>query len=475
MLSSRRSLILLLSIISFAVASSSIDLSGLLPQLSPHASVTDGSNLAAQRWTEFDSPTPGATVNVATEQDVLVTVQYCIRENIEFLSQNGGHGWSTTIHLKQNGIIINLGALNDVTFNKAKTEVTVLGGALVSDVVAAQFANQAIVATGTCNCVGALGSALGGGLGNLQGKLGLISDSIISLNVVTASGKSITVTEKDFDLWWALRGSAANFAIVTSVIMRSHPVEAAGLTAWTGPLIFAENKLEELVQAVDELFLKPEMSVSLVFVSSGPPNNTAQVIASVFFYGTEEEGRQAFAPLYKIGPLVDGTTIQPVTRWNDANNSTCVKGERKQTFGAGLARMVPATWREIYKEFQSFIQLSGSANSSVVVNADSLVELRQIPEGSSSFPFRNTINFHAFTVAWYADPALDHRATAYGSNVRDLWRSTSGLKENSTYINNAYGDEALEVVYGHNLERLKALKRQFDPYGRFTQWFSLAD
>jgi hypothetical protein len=56
-----------------APRSSSLSISALQPLLSVNATIT---NSAPARWSQFDAPTPGAVVNVATEKDVQVTVRY---------------------------------------------------------------------------------------------------------------------------------------------------------------------------------------------------------------------------------------------------------------------------------------------------------------------------------------------------------------------------------------------------------------
>ena len=108
-----------------------------------------------------------------------------------------------------NGIIINLRGLNHVTFNKQLTEATIGGGTLISEAIEAAYANDAQVTTGNGNCVGALGANLGGGFGNLVGINSLGVDNFISLRYVNPRGRLITVTSKDEDLWFALRGAAS--------------------------------------------------------------------------------------------------------------------------------------------------------------------------------------------------------------------------------------------------------------------------
>lgn len=63
------------------------------------------------------------------------------------------------------GVLIDLSGLNAVTIAANKTTATIGGGAAIGDVVSAANAAGALVITGNCNCVGALGAMLGGGYG----------------------------------------------------------------------------------------------------------------------------------------------------------------------------------------------------------------------------------------------------------------------------------------------------------------------
>ena len=417
------------------------------PLLSPHASI-DYTAAGVIRWSEFDAPTPGIVVNVATEHDVLVTVsspdrvldtltvvkvQYCNLNNIPFLVQNGGHGWATTFNLKQNGLLINLRGIRSVTFNAQRTEVTVQGGALISDVIDAAYAQNTLVTTGNCNCVGTLGAILGGGYGNLMGLNGFGVDNIISLNIVTAAGIAITVNPNLFDLWWALRGAGPNFAVVTSAVMKAYPVTPDQTLAWLGTLTFTEDKLETLVQTINDLVLQSEMNIFLYYLNTGTPNPTPTIAVTVFYYGNETEGRAVFAPIFAVGPVSDNTSVMAYNHWNDGANPFCSKGARKPSYGAGLTKLVPATWRAVWNVYVSFVQEnSNAARSYVVMEAYSLTKARSLPDSSSSFPWRSTVNFNAVATAWYTDPSLDQEAEAFGSTARNLWRSTDGLASNST-------------------------------------------
>lgn len=123
--------------------------------------------------------------------------------------------------MNNNGVIINLAGLNQVTFSADKTQATIGGGVSINSTIRAADAAGALVLTGNCNCVGALGAYLGGGYGNLMGIAGMGVDQIISVRLVTADGKIQTVSASNTDLFWAIRGAGPNFGIVTSAIVKA--------------------------------------------------------------------------------------------------------------------------------------------------------------------------------------------------------------------------------------------------------------
>jgi FAD/FMN-containing dehydrogenase len=71
--------------------------------------------------------------------------------------------------------------------------------------------------TGTCSCPGVVGVTLGGGVGPWSGVHGMLIDALLSLRVVTATGRVVEVSDtSNPDLFWAFRGAGANYGIVIS-------------------------------------------------------------------------------------------------------------------------------------------------------------------------------------------------------------------------------------------------------------------
>ncbi|KAI4116633.1 MAG: hypothetical protein LQ338_007677 [Usnochroma carphineum] len=442
--------------------------------LSPNATVSHQLSSAPQ-WSEYHAPRPGTIVDVATERDVQTVkqVQFCLRNRIPFLAQTGGHGWIDSWHLGQNGVLINLRGLNETTFNTDHTQARVQGGALIEEVIAQAYANDAQILTGNCNCVGNMGAALGGGYGNLMGLYGFSVDNIISMDVVLANGSAVTVTaSQNPDLWWALRGAGPNFAIVTGAVMKAYPTPRAQNFAWTGGLYYTEDKIEQVVQAIQDLVLREPMNVFFYYTTTGPPTFNATVLVTPFYFGTEADGRAAFQSLLALQPYKDGTAHIPYTEWNTAANTFCIKGGRKPSYGAGFSQMVPSTWRQIWNAYVDFLKLPGTQYSSILTECYSLTYAQSIAKSTSSFANRD-VRFNGAAIANYQDANLDAQAEAFGSKVRALWRSTDGFPRNRTYVNFAFGDETNKVVYDTSTARLRQLKEEYDRYNVFNQWFDI--
>ncbi len=299
----------------------------------------------------------------------------------------------------------------------------------------AAYGNNTRLATATCNCLGYLGAFLGGGITREMGLYGAGVDQIVSVNLVTASGQALHVDQNHHpDLWYALRGAAANFGIVTSAVLKAYPTPQSRNVAWEGAVTFADEKLESLIQAIHDLDLKPHMQIDFLFSTSGPPTYTPTITAIPFFLGNASAAEAAFAPILKLGPTSNDATEFPYPEWGAFSDSFCPKGERKPVYGVSLTRhgLNPETWRTVYDDFKKFVAAyPAAANSSILAEYYPVQKAVAIGSATSSYPFRD-IPIHVAIIPLYADSSLDAAANNYGSHIRDLLRSTDGLARNST-------------------------------------------
>ncbi|KAF2714945.1 FAD binding domain-containing protein [Pleomassaria siparia CBS 279.74] len=426
------------------------------------------------RWSDYNLPLPSVVVNVASENDVAIVIKYCTKQGIKFLAQNGGRGWGKTFNLGSNGVLINLAALNKVTFSANKTQATIGGGAIIGDVIPAANAAGALVVTGNCNCLGALGAMLGAGYGNLMGEVGFGVDNIISLRVVIASGEVITVSKTSYpDLFWAMRGAGPNFGVVISATVKSMPATAEDRTAWINNLYFAPEKLPQVAQAIQDLPLLPHQRIYLVLTNSGNNNEPVVLVTGYLRKGTEQTGRAAFAPIYALGPSSESSTIADYEEWNVSNDGFCTSGGQKPAYSTTINNMQAQKWPEIWNLYTAF-QKKGP-NSAVLIERYNLTKAQSVPDSSAALSgaLRRQAFAQAIVIPWYDDVTLEAEALTFGQKVRDIWSFSTTPTDNPTYINFAHGDESLSAIYGSSLPRLQTLKKTWDPRGAFTQWFPI--
>ncbi|KAH7368017.1 FAD binding domain-containing protein [Plectosphaerella cucumerina] len=471
-----RSLVAGLQLLSL-VAAAAIDLSPRSVATDLQGLVTTSSVDVAvrERWNEVDAPIPAVIVSATCEKDVKAVVKYCAKNKLPLVPQNGGNGWAS-FNLNGTAVILNLAAFNQVVVSADKKTAVIGGGAIISDVVTAADKAGVLIMTGNCNCVGALGAALGGGFGNLVGELGMAVDNIISLRVVTPTGQAIDVSRtSNPDLFWAMRGAGPNFGVVTYATVKAVPT--ADRTAWLTALTFDHTKIADVAQAIQELALLPNQVVFFILGNSGDANNTPTVLVTGFLRGGDEAaGRKAFESLYALGPQTNSSSVAPYTGWNVANDFFCARGERKPAFHTSLHNMKASDWPAVWDLYADFQKKPGAENSAILVEVYNYGKAKSVGRGATGVSDELRFNSFAQAVAipWYRDAALDTQAFSFASQVRDIWASPDSGKTNTAYINFAHGDEDLTAIYGSSLPRLKTLKKKYDPKNVFGHWFSLA-
>ncbi|KAK4506426.1 hypothetical protein PRZ48_000158 [Zasmidium cellare] len=416
-------------------------------------------------------------ITAGTESDVAQVVRFANIHNHPFLVQNGGNGWADTFDLGRCGLLLDISKLNQVTFNHDNTQATIQGGITVQDLVSAAASRNARIATATCNCLGFLGAALGGGQSRTDGLYGLSVDQLISATVVLASGEVVhTSATVRPDLWWAIRGAGPNFGVVISAVIKAYPVPAGQNYAWQATITFSRDQIRPLMQVLSTLELKPEMEFDFYFGTSGAPSYTPTITVVPLYIGNEPTAREAFAPILDLNPVNVTSGEIPYEQWNSAGDSFCTRGGRKPAYGASTAVLDVDTWVEIFHSYEAFI-----ASNPTTFGASSTILSENYPRANasaksvltSSYPWRD-LSRHHIVLPSYTDPALDEQATTWAASVRSMLWATAGTPQNSSYINFAHGDQSLSTIYGQSLPRLQELKRIYDPWNRFNQWFPLA-
>jgi len=113
--------------------------------------------------------------------------------------------------------MIDLSPLKGMRVDPGRRTVRVQAGLTLGEFDRETQASGLGTTMGIATDTGIAGLTLGGGYGWLGGKYGLACDNLLAVDVVTAEGQVVTVSESEnADLFWGVRGGSGNFGIVTS-------------------------------------------------------------------------------------------------------------------------------------------------------------------------------------------------------------------------------------------------------------------
>ena len=130
--------------------------------------------------------------------------------------RGGGHNIAGRAVI-DDGVMIDLSLMRDVDVDPSARTARAGGGVVWSEFNAATAAHGLATTGGLVSTTGIAGLTLGGGLGWLMPKYGLAADNLVSVELVSAAGEVLQVSEEsDPDLFWALRGGGGNFGVATT-------------------------------------------------------------------------------------------------------------------------------------------------------------------------------------------------------------------------------------------------------------------
>jgi len=205
-------------------------------------------------WNAAIDRRPAMIARCVDSADVSAAVRVGVENGLEIAVRGGAHGVSGKA-VVDNGLMIDLSAMNSVLVDTDARRVRVGGGTLLADMLAAAQEHGLATPVGLVGHTGVGGLTLGGGMGWLTRKHGLSIDNLVSAEVVTADGQIRRASESESsDLFWAIRGGGGNFGVVTEFEFALHPV---------GPIVQVAILFWDLERGGDVLRLARELGGSL--------------------------------------------------------------------------------------------------------------------------------------------------------------------------------------------------------------------
>ncbi|GHH17434.1 FAD-binding oxidoreductase [Streptomyces lanatus] len=209
---------------------------------------------------------PAIVVRAVDAGDVIATVDFAREQGLPLAVRGGSHsvpGYGTC----DGGIVLDLGRMRGIRVDPDTRTAWVEGGCTWADVNHAAHAFGLATTGGIVSTTGVGGLTTGGGMGHLARRCGLACDNLASVDLVTADGSFLTCTDDHHsDLMWAVRGGSGNFGVVTSFAYRLHPI--ADILG--GPTFFPLDA--EVIHRYRELVAEADERLGAVFlVGLGPP------------------------------------------------------------------------------------------------------------------------------------------------------------------------------------------------------------
>jgi FAD/FMN-containing dehydrogenase len=201
-------------------------------------------DMARTIWNGAIDRKPRLIARCAAAKDVARAVRWAATNGLAPAVRSGGHGVGG-LAMVDDGLVIDLSGMKGIEVDAAARVVRVQSGVTLGELDGATQRYGLAVPAGIVTHTGVAGLTLGGGIGWLMREHGLTIDNLVSADVVTADGGSVTASEEENpDLFWGIRGGGGNFGVVTSFTFRAHPT---GPTVLGGPLVFPLERADEVM------------------------------------------------------------------------------------------------------------------------------------------------------------------------------------------------------------------------------------
>jgi FAD/FMN-containing dehydrogenase len=410
---------------------------------------------------------PAAVVRVTSTDDVAATLRFA-RDHGRELSVRGGGHHVTGSAVVDDGIVVDLSNLTDVSVDADERTVRVGAGCRVSDVLAATQEHGLAITCGSAAHNGVAGSTLGGAIGWVRREYGLGIDTLRSAELVTVDGEVLTASAEQYpDLFWGVRGGGANFGVATEFefdCFELGPEVAVAQPIYAAP---DDETVRDLLGRYREYVADaPRHVTSMAIVTSVPPlpfvpqkvHGAPVVMFYAAYAGDPAAGEEAMRPLREMGdPAMDMSARMPFLALHEIANELFPVGNRY-------------SWHSLYADELSDDLLDRvTADAAARPPGEASVEVWHlggaVSDADATAYAHRDAEFLVNVGATWRDPAEDEAHLTWAESSWNDLRESPATREGfyPGFPGFASDEERSRMAYGDNLGRLAALKAEYDP------------
>jgi FAD/FMN-containing dehydrogenase len=418
-----------------------------------------GYDEARRIWNAAFDRRPALIVRCIGASDVVQAVNFSRAHDLLVAVRGGGHSLSGQ-SVCEGGIMIDVSPMKGIRVDPARRTARCEPGLLLRDLDReAQFYGLATPA-GTVSHTGIAGLTLGGGMGRIARKYGLTCDNLRGVDIVTADGRLLSVNaEENSQLLWGVRGGGGNFGIVTSFDYQLHQV---GPNLFGGSLVYPAVQAREVVKFLDDFMSDAPDELWLDVLLLSAPNGQRTFLVDVCYCGEPADAGQVLEPLIRFRkPASNTLRLAPYVELQSSHDERTRGGQKIYVKTQFLTRLDPALVDIVFDRIEApqaqpctlgFVTSGGGAVSRIAPTATAFFHRRS----------RHTL---ILNTRWETQAEADTRIAW----LRDTWRTfesySAGIYSNTTTIDGSGRD--VHQIYGDNHERLRVLKRKYDPDNLF--------
>lgn len=433
----------------------------------PESEEYDQARLVSNYYTSKNSR-PDAIVYCKSTADVQNAVKWALCKKLPIRIRSGGHNHEGFSSGK--GLVIDVSRMKNVEVDSKTHIATIQPGITGGELYKLLYEKGLTQVGGTCGDVGISGLVLTGGMGPLMRHHGLTCDTLLSLEMVNAKGDVITVTKDNEykDLFWACQGGGGgNFGVVTSIKLQTYP---ANKVTWFNIGWDWGQPFEEVVTKWQELFNngdKKWFSHIDIWAKPFPDKKLMKQPLKVLgvYYGTPEQAKNDLEPFLKIGQPREQTIesvewVQAIRNFEDATAVYLTDKPEYKSSGAYAMKPLP---QEALKIVLDTLEKTDTPLLNVLLFSMGGASAEVKPT-ETAYYYRKAPFFVVYSTQWLK-PEEDKVKIAELDALRTkLLPYTEG-----DYIGNPDRSLSnyLKVYFGDNVERLRCIKRKYDPHSVF--------